>query len=78
MPFILPERIPQCIFVTVDVLGPKLTVLTSVNPAPIILGLNNEYPIDRNDHVIYLCTVSSLLNQEVIDNLILVLWEECE
>ena len=46
MPFILPEGIPEVIFVAVDVLGPKLAILTAVNPPPIILGLNYEYSVD--------------------------------
>lgn len=64
MPFILPQWIPQFIFVAVDILGPILAVLPTIDPTPIVFGLNNEYPIDRNDHMIYLCTVSNLLNKK--------------
>ena len=73
MSFILPKRIPQFIFVTIDVLCPIFAVLTTVNPTLIILGLNDEEPIYRNNHMIDLSTVSSILNHEVIDNLVLVL-----
>lgn len=39
MTFILPKRVSQFVFVAVDVLGPILTVFPTVNPAPIVLGL---------------------------------------
>ena len=78
MTLILTKRVSQFVFVAVDVLGPILTVFPTVNPAPIVLGLDYKHTIYRYDHMINLCTVSSLLYQQVVDDLVPVFGKESQ
>jgi hypothetical protein len=76
MALILPEGIPEIVFVTIDILGPYLTVLATVNPALVILRFNDKNAIDRYNDMINLGTMTARLEKEIIDDLIFIFWEE--
>ena len=69
---ILQDRVVELVFVTVDVLRPVLGVLTAVNPAVVVLGLDDEDAIYRHDQVVYLGTAFWCRYRHIIQHPVLV------
>ena len=70
---ILQDRIIESVFVAVDVLRPVFGVLTAVNPAVVVLGLDDEDAINRHDQVIYLRTAFGCWYRHIVQHPVLVL-----
>ena len=49
---ILMQRILEAMVATIDLLGPVLLLLAAEDPALHILGLDREYTIDGDDHMV--------------------------
>lgn len=69
---ILKDRIIELILVTVDVLRPVLGVLPAVNPAIVVLGLDDEDAIYRHDKVVYLRTTFWCRYRHIVQHPVLV------
>ena len=54
MTLILPERIPELVLVTIDVLCPILAVFSAIYPPFVILRFNYKDAIDGDDHMVNL------------------------
>ena len=68
MPLVLPNRIPELVFVTVDVLSPVLAVFPTVNPPLIVLGLDDEDTIYGKHDMVNLCAVSAGLKKKIVND----------
>lgn len=64
------------VFVTIDILCPEFTVLTSVDPPLVVFCLDYEYPEHGNDDVIDLRAVATGLKEKIVDDQIVFLREE--
>lgn len=69
---ILQDRVVELIFVAVDVLRPVFGVLTAVNPAVVVLGLDDENAINRHDQVVYLRTAFGCRYRHIVQHSVLV------
>ena len=69
---ILQDRVVELVFVAVDVLRPVLGVLTAVNPAVVVLGLDDEDAIYRHDQVVYLGTAFGCRYRHIVQYPVLV------
>ena len=69
---ILQDRVVELVFVAVDVLCPVLGVLSAVNPAVVVFGLDDEDAIYRYDQMVYLGTAFGCRNRHIVQHPILV------
>ncbi len=74
MTLILPKWISKLVFIPIYILRPELTILPSIYPAFVILGLDNKDTIDGDYYMIDLGTITILLYQEIIYDFVLVFW----
>lgn len=51
---ILQDRVVELVFVTVDLLRPEFGVFTTINPAIVVLGLDDEDSIYRHNQAVNL------------------------
>ena len=72
---ILMDGVPELVFVSIDVLRPVIAVFSSVDPALVCFGLDDEDTVNRYDYMINLCGISVVLDEKVVDDLVSVFWE---
>jgi len=73
MTSVLPQGITEMILLPVELLCPVLTVLPTVDLPLVVLCLDDEHPVSRHDHVVYLGAVSAALEEKVVDDEVLIL-----
>ena len=78
MTVILMDRISKLILVAVDILRPVITVFSSIYPAFVCLGFNNEDTIYGDNYVVNLCGVSIIGDKEIVDDLVFIFREFLE
>lgn len=69
------DGVPELVFVTIYVLCPVVAMFSSVDPALICLGLDDENTINRYDNMVNLSCVSVVLDEKVIDDFVSVFRE---
>ena len=70
---ILPNRIVELILIAINILCPILAILPAIDISLVILGLNNEYPVLRNNNMVDLRTTIRRRKDDVIDDPVIIL-----